>query len=167
MAKLEDPNSFYLIDSIIKNVQQLKIPNEIVIRICCRAASQLSNSGSVMPQILATWQKFVPETLLVQIETETGIKRHVTEKVKQFWREFKPKSEGWKLKTQSLLDEDNSALLLESAESTKQPSSSAVSQEWSNSNINDDTSAISAIMKVYGALGVQSYTNTGMMGGLG
>ena len=82
LAKLEDPNSFYLIDSIIKNVQQIKIPDELVIKICCRAASQLSNGRCVMPQILATWQKFVPEPLLVQIEKETGIQRLITEKVK-------------------------------------------------------------------------------------
>ncbi len=59
--------------------------------------------------MLATWQIFLPESTVLEIEANAGVKRKVTDKVRTFWREFKPQYHEWETNNdlQGLIDSDN------------------------------------------------------------
>ena len=70
--------------------------------------------------MLGTWQLFLQEKTIEEIEVVTGIKRKITDRVRTFWREFKPyQPEKSKNDLQDLLDSDNKNFSAKVESSTK------------------------------------------------
>ena len=67
----------------------MKVPIEVLIKVCRQAKAFVD--ASVLGQMLATWQMFLKNEEIVVIEAQSQCKRVVTDKVKMFWKEFKPK----------------------------------------------------------------------------
>lgn len=60
--------------------------------------------------MIATWSILISEEEIVKLETSTGVKRVVSERVKKFWREFKVNTSSVdqvKSELQSIIDDDN------------------------------------------------------------
>ena len=84
---------------------------------------------------------FLTEFEVQEIERAIGVRRYVTDRVRQFWREFKPKSVKWS-KTQQLLDQDNREM------------ESSIQDDWLGEQTEDTqkVDTLHEIMKVYDAL---------------